>query len=507
MSEAEPALAVRDLKEKMVDTYSNAPVDALLWCIGDREVYHYETEIGEIPVADPDQDDRHLRHARNVKSLVEESGGPLTALTGLCHDAGIDLFPSIRMNSHYAADPNAATSGRFRREHPELLIGRPGEEFAAGSLEWGVRTGVDYAHGDVRGHMLSVICELFERFDIDGVELDFMRHPTFFRPQDAYANRYLMTDMLRYARQRRDEAAKARGRNIDVAVRVPPTLEDSLRLGLDVRQWMSEGLVDIVIAGGGFLPFETPIRDFVEAAGDSGCLVYGCIENLRPAVDDGIIRGIASYFWAAGASGIHLFNFFGKSPEWKRRVLAEIADPEGLKQLNKRYQMDGTRFRPGQHRHWSTRDLHDYAFQNAVPTVQLPVVIADTHTASGPALRLHVADDVESASQSGALSLATLTLGFDGLRGEDEVEIRLNGDVLSTASSTTSFAGWNRLEWTGFPTRLTEVTHDGGTIRFELSCPPLRSGVNEIEVRLIRRTVQKADLLVLSDVEVALEYA
>ena len=44
-------------------------------------------------------------------------------------------------------------------------------------------------------------------------------------------------------------------------------------------------------------------------------------------------------------------------------------------------------------------------------------------------------------------------------------------------------------------------------MRFDLSCPPLRSGINEIEVRLIRRTVQKADLLVLVDVEVALEYA
>ena len=30
--------------------------------------------------------------------------------------------------------------------------------------------------------MAAVICELFERFDVAGVELDFMRHPTYFRP-------------------------------------------------------------------------------------------------------------------------------------------------------------------------------------------------------------------------------------------------------------------------------------------------------------------------------------
>ena len=114
------------------------------------------------------------------------------------------------------------------------------------------------------------------------------------------------------------------------------------RLGLDVARWMAEGLVDIVIAGGGFMPFDMPLEEFVAAAEGTDCLVYGCIEHLRPAVDEDVVRGIASRFWSAGVAGIHLFNYFGKSAEWKRRVLSQIASPKALARLDKRYGIDIT---------------------------------------------------------------------------------------------------------------------------------------------------------------------
>ena len=508
MGAAKPPLTVSDLKERMVDTYEGTPVGALLWCIGNREVYDYESQVGEV-LGDgyEELEDPTLGgNAENIRRLIDECGGPLTAMVGLCHDAGLDIFPSVRMNSHYAIDPDAPNAGRFRREHPELLIGRPDEEFPTGSLRWGVRTGLDYTHPEVRAHMMAVINELFERFDVDGVELDFMRHPTFFRLEDAYANRYLITDLVRRVRRRMDEVSEATGRDIDLAVRVPSTLAVANRIGLDVGLWMSENLVDIVIAGAGFVPFETPIAEFVEAAGDSGCQVYGCVENLRPAVDDEIIRAIASHFWESGASGIYLFNFYSKPAEWKQRVLGEIADPTVLRRLDKRFQMDNTRFSWDYKRELADRDLHDYAFENAVPIVQLPVTLPDTLTGQGPRLRLRVPDDVESASADGALARCVLKLSFENFAAEDAIEVRLNGDTLSLASSRASYSGWSRLEWTGFPTRLAEVQHTGGTLEFDLSCPPLKQGENELGVRLVGRTVQQTTHLILADVEVAVQY-
>lgn len=47
LSATEPPLTVKKVKAEVVDSHA-WPGGALWWSIGDHEVYHYETEIGEI---------------------------------------------------------------------------------------------------------------------------------------------------------------------------------------------------------------------------------------------------------------------------------------------------------------------------------------------------------------------------------------------------------------------------------------------------------------------------
>ena len=72
LGDVEPPLTIKDLKEKMVDTYLDTHVDALLWCLGNREVYGYESQVGEIPIENKEeiQDDRYVRRARSLKNLT-----------------------------------------------------------------------------------------------------------------------------------------------------------------------------------------------------------------------------------------------------------------------------------------------------------------------------------------------------------------------------------------------------------------------------------------------------
>ena len=135
-----------------------------------------------------------------------------------------------------------------------------------------------------------------------------------------------MTDLVRHVRRRMDEVGAARGKRIELAVRVPPTLADSRRIGLDVERWIAEGLVDIVTVGVGFIPFTMPVKEFVDAASGTGVPVYGCIGALRPAVDLRVIRALASRFWEAGASGIYMYNFYTLSGEWRRPILNPSGD-------------------------------------------------------------------------------------------------------------------------------------------------------------------------------------
>ena len=100
-----------------------------------------------------------------------------------------------------------------------------------------------------------------------------------------------MTDMVRKIRRRTDEIGDERGKGLDLMVRVPATIERCEHLGLDIRQWIDEYLVDVVVAGGGFVPFEMPIKEFVDLADGTDTLIYGCLEAYRPAVDEMTLRG------------------------------------------------------------------------------------------------------------------------------------------------------------------------------------------------------------------------
>ena len=87
------------------------------------------------------------------------------------------------------------------------------------------------------------------------------------------------------------------------------------------------------------------------------------------------------------------------------------------------------------------------------------------------------------------------------------MEVWLNSERLSSASGNETFGAWSRLEWTGFPTRLAQISYSGATIQFDLTGPPLKKGENELEVRLLRSMVQKSEQIVLIDVEVKISYA
>lgn len=499
-----PPLTPDHLRDYMIAPHAGSPIDVFLWSIGGHEVYDYETEIGELFGSGYDNlDSGQQKRHDNLRQLIEEHGGPVTLIAQLCHEAGLEFFPSVRMNEHYDIPEDAVNYGRLRREHPELLIGRPGEDIPAGSLEWGIRTGLNYALPEVRAHMLAIICELIDRFDIDGIELDFMRHPAFFRLEEAYANRYLATDLVRQVRQRLDMRGAARGKKLDLAVRVPPTLADAARIGLDAGVWVREGLVDLLIAGGGFRPFEMPIGEFVEAARDTPCKVYGCLEALAGVLNEEKLRAIAQRYWEAGVDGLYLFNYYSLSNQWKREVLGKLADPATLARLDKRYELDqSSRERP-------TSQL-GFSFRNAIPLAQLPVLLAPTRAERGAILHLDIADDVAGARADDALGTCTLGLNFARLSAGDELEVKLNQSPIPWTSGRTSSNTWTHTgydaEWNKHPSKLSETPVEGDHIDFDLDGTQIKKGINELEVRLLRADPSHPGPLDLRDVRLSIRY-
>ncbi len=485
------------IRELMIETYEGSPIDVVSWCVGNSETYEFETSVGERTGDGFEifEDERHYWAKKNLQDLAETCGGPLTEINRQFTEAGIDVFPSMRMNSHYDIPFNAPGYGNFRRTHRDWLIGQPDEYISAPTIEHAIARGVDYKFPGVRNHLLAVIFELFERFDVAGVELDYMRHPAFFRPEEAYANCYLMTDFIQRIRARMDEVGAERGRHLDLLVRVPPTLYDSARIGLDVERWIKEGLVDMVAAGGGFIPFEQPIRQFVAATEGTDCQILGSFEALRWALDEEVLRALAARFWDAGVDGFYLFNYFNTPNEWKRRVLGEIVNRERLPRLNKRYELDHTDRVESKHAHVG-------AFRYAIPLAQLPVFLEETLPDGGSVLQMDVADDASAASS------VKLGLGFGNIADDDELDVSVNGDILAWDARRVSTDGWGYHVFDGdvYHTTLSIETVEGTLIEFDVPPSVLRKGINEVTVRIIKGWSPRLNPVILKEVRLSINY-
>ena len=489
----EPPITAQDLRDKIVGSYAGTG-GALGWSIGDHEVYHCELQGGEQFGAAVDGLDgskmsfvhsatpgAEQRIAENLQALIASDGGPLTVLAADCRERGVPFFPRVRMNSHYVIDPAHPGYGGFRRNRPEMLLGRPGEQLPEGSLQWAMRTGKDYAFAEVRQYMEGIICESFERFDVDGVELDFMRHPGWFRIEQAQANAYLMTDLVRRVRSRLRRRQQECGRRQWLIVRVPPTLADSSRTGLDVELWMAEGLVDIVVVGGGFIPFETPLEEFVDAAQGSDCRIYGCIEATR-YIDERHLRGLASRWYEDGAAGIYLYNFYTMAPDWNERLFGELAQPQVMAQRDKIHGTDAAG-------PVSPVEGHSGGFRYASPSTQLPAELFPGYDGKGPHIRVRITDDVETALTAGVLAGCTLALYLPQLGQENRLEVALNGAAIPWDTARVQVGMWTRqqvaaLFWADYPTYPQAVEQAGTLVEFDLWAPALRHGENEVEVHL-----------------------
>jgi hypothetical protein len=208
----------------------------------------------------------------------------------------------------------------------------------------------------VRDRKFEIIDEVCRRYDIDGVEMDFIRHPVLFKSifqghRISEEQIAAMTSLIRRIRQRMDQIGEGRGRPLLLAARVPDSLELSLAIGLDLETWMREGLLDILIAGGGYSPFGVPVQEVVTPARAYGVPVYPCINS---GIGEGnflqATRALATKWYSQGADGVYFWNLgspfvplYGDEQAWREACrkwyscLSEVGDPKVMERRAKEY--------------------------------------------------------------------------------------------------------------------------------------------------------------------------
>ncbi|MGE9290295.1 MAG: hypothetical protein ACQKBT_04845 [Puniceicoccales bacterium] len=292
----------------------------------------------------------------NARAGIAAGFDPIRTAGTEAKELGLYFLPSLRMNdSHFIFDPfNYPLTGKFWLEnYNRLLI-----EDAPVSFRDGYGNLFNFAEPEVRQFRLDVISEAVDRYEdiIDGFELDFNRVQILFARGEAEENAHLVTKLVREVRELLDRASSRQGRPMYLFVRIPPSLQDSDWAGLDVRTWIQEGLVDLVSPAQLMtLAQDMPIQDLIDIGKQHGVLIYPSLYPrttwrwpLDPqAPAEGLIRmdrlatpeelmGAAAAYYAMGADGFYLFNFYGVEqalrpyPDWFYAFTRSISTPKAL---------------------------------------------------------------------------------------------------------------------------------------------------------------------------------
>lgn len=299
--------------ERRSNALVGSQVDAIFYCTGVFNLYtHKSTETELRGHGDREQLDW-------AWELTKQGTDSLTLITGFGHEQGMEVFWSMRMNDTHDSGDKALLC-QWKQDHPEYLMGNKSDKFPHGGGRW---SAVNYDLPEVRQKVFRIFEDVCSRYDIDGIELDFFRHPVYFKPQmtgepvtqeqcDA------MTELLRSIRNMTINVAAKRNRPLLIAVRVPDSLGFAKGIGLDLERWLQEDLIDIVV-GTCYFHFE-PWENLVALGKKFNTPVYACLSASRIVSpknpESGGVDMIPIWYaeaanaWNAGVDGIYTFNLF-----------------------------------------------------------------------------------------------------------------------------------------------------------------------------------------------------
>ena len=298
------------LIRETVDVHANAKVDILSLCFFAR----YSTGMPRSQTAQTwkPTPDLFPRPANNhLYNALQKLGNRdrMQIVIDQCHSRGIQCIGNLRMNDRHRV---TAYVKELYRRHPEWRLKSPAGAFSER------KGGLNFKYRGVREHLLAFTAELLERYDVDGIELDYMRMCHMFEPTEARQHAHLLTELMRSMRVQLSAAARRRNRgSLVLGARVPSSLDECDALGYEVKTWIREGLVDFITPADFWsTDFVARTEEFVALAKSTSCKVYPSLSPtssfsseeayLTPAQ----YRAAANNFYAFGADGLSAYNFF-----------------------------------------------------------------------------------------------------------------------------------------------------------------------------------------------------
>ena len=369
---------------------------------------------------------------RDIETYYGDGPDGLDLYIDFCRKTNAEAFWGMRMNDSHDADDRPACrrmfeANKFKTSHPDFLVGTRESNPLNG--RW---SSVDYAHAEVREQVFRLSEEICRNYDVDGLTLDFFRHLTFFKSTafggEASAEEVaIMTELLRRIRKMADENGARRGRPILLVVRTPDSFRYCKALGLDIEQWMKEGLIDAWIASGYFRVQEW--RETVEMASKHDVPIWASLDESRiksrkKRSSAEVYRARAMNALRAGVDSIFLFNYVWNDAEHVQ-LLNQIGDIKTLEHTNKIYYADPRGRQLGSR--WLEKGERFFTYQRLF-SPENPSILKQNRSQK---VSLLIGDDVSSAKAHGFSVKLTLAVQIKGLTRNCDILVKLNDTLLT----------------------------------------------------------------------------
>jgi hypothetical protein len=281
---------------RYMEKYRGTDIQGLIWCVGNPLEVGFKSKYAPIFFEGckqfPRPGDQRVYQA--ITRFLADGQSPLDTAIKICRENKLMCLASLRMNRgpNVIYDQNRSFPVYEKFKKSRVITGH------------GTNSNISYGNPEYRTHILNLLREI-STHNPDGVLLDFTRCPPYigfyptlvaeFRkkyklPDNAAINpkdpRWLkmkaapITDLLRRTRKMLDKQSKGFTRQ-KLAVHIYQD-QRYLGSGLDIRTWIDEKLVDIIVIASqheftSLAPWKLP--DFIARAKQNGIVVYAHIDS------------------------------------------------------------------------------------------------------------------------------------------------------------------------------------------------------------------------------------
>ena len=259
---------------ELIEPYRYSDVEKVIWAVAYGDLTNYRSKVGtywarqrEVPITSPSNSYLVGEKAAydSLRSLAAKGIIPQAVAAKHAHAMGLKFDAMFRL-SMLGSIPLTRGGGSFIKTHPQFSkVTKDGTTIQSGS----------YAFPEVRNFVVAIIRETAENFDIDGVNLCFIRGPEFmayeqpvlddFRKEYNEDGRKVAFDdprmrkiRCRYlnafvgdVRKALDKVGKRKGKKLELSAGIFGDPGKNLNHGMDAKHWIKQGWLDSVISYAG----------------------------------------------------------------------------------------------------------------------------------------------------------------------------------------------------------------------------------------------------------------